>query len=200
MAAYPALQRDPLNPDPFFARRNPGVWFGGPIIKDRLFYFGNYEYTSQEGVVTFQPNLASASGLTGAFPNPYHGHLFSTRVDWKGRTPTLRRLSASRTTRTSGFGPSGAAVLPSNWLRNMNRSEQDVLGLHPFSTSAVVNDFRFNFTYWRNRNLFADKSTCGDCIGLNFPQLNINGTNVTVGNTSNATQGRDLYRYTFVER
>ena len=30
-------------------------------------------------------------------------------------------------------------------------------------------------------------------------RLNINGTNVTVGNTSNATQGRDLYRYTFVD-
>ena len=62
-----------------------------------------------------------------------------------------------------------------------------------------MNDFRFNFTYWKNRNLFADEATCADCIGLGFPQLNINGTNVTVGNTSNATQGRDLYRYTFVD-
>jgi hypothetical protein len=198
MAAYPALKRDPLNPDPFFARRNPGVWLGGPIVKDRLFYFSNYEYTNQEGVVAFQPNLASASGLTGTFPNPYRGHLFSTRVDWKANANHTAFVRFSHD-QNSGFGPSGAAVLPSNWLRNVNKSDQTVAGLTSILTSAVVNDFRFNFTYWKNRNLFADQATCGDCIGLNFPQLNINGTNVTVGNTSNATQGRDLYRYTFVD-
>jgi Carboxypeptidase regulatory-like domain len=198
MAAYPGLQRDPLNPDPFFARRNPGVWLGGPIKKDRLFYFSNYEYTSQEGVVSFQPNLASASALAGTFPNPYHGHLFSTRVDWKANTNHTAFVRFSHD-QNSGFGPSGAAVLPSNWLRNVNKSDQAVFGLTSILTSAVVNDFRFNFTYWKNRNLFADEATCGDCIGLNFPQININGTNVTVGNTQNATQGRDLYRYTFVD-
>src|SRR5215471_15310718 len=198
MAAYPALRRDPQNPDPFFARRNPGAWVGGPVRKDRLFFFGNYEYTSQEGVVAFQPNLASASALAGVFPNPYHGHLFSGRVDWKGsdRHTAFVRYSHDQ---NKGFGPSGNAVLPSNWLRNENSSEQTAFGLTSILTSAFLNDFRFNFTYWRNRNLFADEATCADCVGLGFPQLNVNGTNVTVGNTSNATQGRDLYRYTFVD-
>ncbi|HEV8148174.1 MAG TPA: carboxypeptidase-like regulatory domain-containing protein, partial [Bryobacteraceae bacterium] len=37
MAAYPGLQRNPLALDPFFVRRNPGFWIGGPIIKDKLF-------------------------------------------------------------------------------------------------------------------------------------------------------------------
>lgn len=198
MAAYPALKRDPLNPDPFFARRNPGVWIGGPIVKDRLFFFGNYEYTSQEGVVSFQPNLASASSLAGTFPNPYHGHLFSTRVDWKASNDHTAFVRFSHD-QNSGFGPSGGAVLPSNWLRNVNKSDQTVVGLTSILKSNVVNDFRFNFTYWQNRNLFANEATCGDCVGLGFPQLNINGTNVTVGNTSNATQGRDLYRFTFVD-
>jgi len=198
MAAYPALARDPLNPDPFFARSNPGLWFGGPIRRDRLFYFGNYEYTSQEGVVSFQPNLASASALAGVFPNPYDGHLFSARVDWKASDKHTAFVRYSHD-QNEGFGPSGAAVLPSNWLRNENRSEQSVVGVTSILSSTLLNDFRFNFTYWRNRNLFADEDTCPGCIGLGFPQLNINGTNVTVGNTSNATQGRDLYRYTFVD-
>jgi hypothetical protein len=198
MAAYPALKRDPTNPDPYFARRNPGVWLGGPIVKDRLFYFSNYEYTSQEGVVSYQPNLASASSLAGNFSNPYRGHLFSTRVDWKvsANHNAFVRFSHDQ---NSGFGPSGGAVLPSNWLRNTNKSDQTVVGATSILSSSTVNDFRFNFTYWKNRNLFADTATCADCIGLGFPQLNINGTNVTVGNTSNATQGRDLYRYTFVD-
>jgi hypothetical protein len=197
LAAYPALRRDPLAPDPEFARRNPGAWVGGPLRRDRLFYFTNYEYTSQDGVVSYQPNLASAAALAGVFDTPYRGHLFSTRADWRvnNRHNAFVRFSHDE---NSGFGPSGGPALPSNWLRNVNRSEQSVVGLTSIFTPTLLNDFRFNFTYWRNRNLFSDDATCGDCIGLGMPQLNINGTNVTVGNTSNATQGRDLYRYTFV--
>src|SRR5687767_159057 len=193
MAAYPALRRDPLNPDPEFSRSNPGAWLGGPLRRDSLFYFTNYEYTSQEGVVSYQPNLASASELAGVFPNPYRGHLFSTRVDWKASNKHTAFVRFSHD-QNRGFGPSGAAALPSNWLRNVNRSEQNVIGLTSILTPSLLNDFRFNFTYWRNRNLFADEATCADCIGLGFPQLTINQTNVVVGNTSNATQGRDLYR------
>ena len=198
MAAYPALRRDPLNPDPEFARRNPGAWLGGPIRRDRLFFFGNYEHTDQEGVVSFQPNLASASALAGVFPNPYSGHLISTRADWRANNNHTGFVRYSHD-KNSGFGPSGNAALPSNWLRNVNRSEQTVFGLTSIFTERMLNDVRVNFTYWRNRNLFADAATCGDCVGLGFPQISINGTNVTVGNTSNATQGRDLYRVTLVD-
>src|SRR5688572_17131379 len=121
MAAYPALRRDPLNPNPEFSRSNPGIWIGGPIRRDRLFYFTNYEYTSQEGVVSYQPNLASASALAGVFPNPYRGHLFSTRFDWRASANHTAFLRFSHD-QNRGFGPSGGAALPSNWLRNVNRS------------------------------------------------------------------------------
>jgi hypothetical protein len=198
MAAYPALRRDPLNPDPEFARRNPGAWVGGPIKRDSLFFFGNYEHTDQESVVSYQPNLASASAMAGVFPNPYSGHLISVRADWRANNNHTAFLRYSHD-RNSGFGPQGNPVPPSNWLQNVNRSEQAIFGLTSILTQRTLNDLRVNFTYWRNRNLFADETTCGDCVGLGFPQININGTNVTVGNTSNATQGRDLYRLTLVD-
>jgi hypothetical protein len=198
MAAYPGLRRDPLTPNPEFARRNPGAWVGGPIKRDNLFFFGNYEHTDQQGVVSFQPNLASASALAGVFENPYSGHLISGRVDWRANSNHTGFVRYSHD-KNSGFGPSGNAALPSNWLRNVNRSEQTVVGLTSIFTERILNDVRLNFTYWRNRNLFADQATCGDCVGLGFPQININGTNINVGNTSNATQGRDLYRFTLVD-
>lgn len=73
MAAYPGLGRNPLAPDPFFARRNPGFYIGGPILKDKLFFFFNLENMNQTQVIPVQPAAASVAGLTGIFANPYHG-------------------------------------------------------------------------------------------------------------------------------
>ena len=199
MAAYPGLKRDPLNPDPFFARRNPGVWVGGPILKDRLFFFTNYEYSNQTQLFTVQPDLPSVQGLAGNFGSPYRGHLFSTRFDWKisDKHNLFARYSHDQ---NKGFGPAGGSPLPSNWLQNKNFSDQSVLGVTSALRATLVNDFRFNFTYWQNRNLFADDATCPGCIGLGFPNLTLQGSsNFAVGNTTNATQGRDLRRFTFLD-
>src|SRR6516164_2269502 len=54
LAAYPALKRNPLSPSPFFARRNPGATLGGPLKKDRVFFFFNYEYMNQVQALTIQ--------------------------------------------------------------------------------------------------------------------------------------------------
>jgi hypothetical protein len=214
MSAYPGLKRvcleTPNNPvctnaasrkrveDPFFVRSNPGVWIGGPIKKNRAYFFTNYEYTRQVQTFIVQPNVPSVAGLAGNFSSPYNGHLFSTKVDLKvnDRNSLFARYSRDQ---NKGFGPSGGPVMPSNWLQNTNSSNQVVAGWTSVIRPTLVNDFRYNFTYWRNRNLFADSTVCANCIGLGFGQLSINGTNFQVGNTSNATQGRDLYRNTFVD-
>jgi hypothetical protein len=214
MSAYPGLKRvcleTPNNPvctnpasrkrveDPFFVRSNPGLWFSGPIIKNRAYFFANYEYNRQVQAFVVQPNVPSVAGLAGNFSSPYNGHLFSSKFDLRinDKHNLFARYSLDK---NRGFGPSGGPQMPSNWLQNTNNSNQFVVGLTSVFKPTLVNDFRFNFTYWRNRNLFADDQVCPNCLGLGFGQLSINGTNFTVGNTSNATQGRDLYRYTFTD-
>ena len=214
MSAYPGLKRvceeTPNNPvclnagdkkrvvDPFFARSNPGFVFSGPIKKNRAYFFGNYEYTKQTQAFTVQPNLPSIAGLAGNFSSPYAQHLLSVKVDVKlsEKHNLFGRFSNDK---NQGFGPNGGATLPSNWLQNTNTSRQSVIGLTSVFKPTLVNDFRFSFTYWRNRNLFADNTVCPGCLGLGFGQLAINGSNLTLGNTSNATQGRDLYRYNFTD-
>ncbi len=198
MAAYPGLTRNPLNLDPFFARRNPGFWVSGPIIKNKAFFFFNLENTNQTQVFTYQANLASASGLTGNYFSPYKGKTLSTRFDYKlGEKHNLfARYSHDG---NSGFGPSGGATLPSNWLRNTNWADQTAFGITSTLKANIVNDFRFVYGYWQNRNLFPTADTCNGCIGLLGPQIGIANTNVTIGDTSNATQGRDLRRFQFTD-
>jgi Carboxypeptidase regulatory-like domain len=198
LAAYPGLERSALSPDPFFARRNPGFWIGGPIVKNRLFFFFNYEYLNQTQVFTFVPNVPSAASLTGNFPSPYKGKNLSAKFDYNlsAKHHLFARYSHDG---NSGFGPNGGAAPPSNWLRNTNWSDQAVLGVTSTLLPTMVNDFRFSYQYWQNRNLFPNDSVCPGCLGLNFPQVSLSGTNVTIGNTSNATQGRDLRKFQFTD-
>jgi carboxypeptidase family protein len=200
MAAYKGLARDPLSPDPFFARRNPGVSASGPIVKDRLFFFTNYEYMNQTQIFTVQPDLPSVRGLAGNFNSPYRAHLFSLKLDLKlnDKHNLFARYSHDQ---NKGFGPRGDSTLPSNWLQNKNFSDQSILGVTSVFTPTLTNDFRFNYTYWQNRNLFADEDTCSGCLGLGFPQITFGdfSDNFAVGNTFNATQGRDLRRFTFTD-
>jgi hypothetical protein len=202
MAAYPGLKRNPLSLNPFFARRNPGFSVGGPVVKDRLFFFFNYEYMNQTQSVTSQPDLPSVAGLAGNFSNPYQGKTLSVRFDYQ---ITLKHLLFARYSHDGnhGFGPTtvtGNATLPSNWLRNTNWSDQSVLGLTSILSSTAVNDFRFNYSYWQNRNLFPTAAGCPNCIGLGLPQVSMVGSsNFFVGNTQNATQGRDLRRFDFLD-
>ncbi len=199
MSAYPGLVRNPLSPDPFFARRNPGAWIGGPLKKDKLFFFFNYENLNQTQVVTFVPNVASASPLTGNYFSPYQGKTLSVRFDYNV-TPKNHLFARYSHDGNSGFGPAGSSLqLPSHWLRNTNWSDQSLLGFTSTLKPTVVNDFRFSYQYWQNRNLFPTTSDCQGCLGLGFPEVAINGTNVTIGDTQNATQGRDLRKFDFTD-
>jgi hypothetical protein len=179
LSAYPGLVRNPISPDPFFARRNPGFWFGGPVKKDKLFFFFNYEYINQTQVVSYVPNVASASSLVGNYFSPYRGKNLSAKFDYA--LNTKHRLFARYShDGNSGIGPNGGAQLPSHWLRNTNWSDQSLFGMTSVFKSTVVNDFRFSYQYWQNRNLFPTSSDCPGCIGLGLPEVAVNGTNVTV--------------------
>jgi len=78
--------------NPPYKRNQWGGDMGGPIIRDRIHYFGAYDGTEQTSSFTiFVPPAAnstcpggcySAPGLLGTFPAPYHDRLALGRVDW----------------------------------------------------------------------------------------------------------------------
>ena len=74
LAAYPALNREPANPDPFFQRRQFGFALGGPIRRDRFFFFGTYERNEQRGVAATTLLVPEFRALESHHPQPVLQH------------------------------------------------------------------------------------------------------------------------------
>jgi hypothetical protein len=192
MAAYPSLNRNSFTNDPFFARRQGGFWIGGPIKKDKASFFFNFENTNQAGVYVVQPDLPSVAEFGTLATAPYLGKQLSLRLDYRvnDKHSLFARYSHDG---NRNSGPFGIPVPPSNFVSNKNWSDQSLLGVTSLLTSNLVNDFRFSYFYWQNRNTPAP---CNGCLGGGGPEVfYLNSVNFALGNNFNSPQGRDLRRY-----
>lgn len=197
MGAYPSLVRNTFTNDPFFARRQSGFWAGGPIKKERVFFFGNLEYTNQFGVYVVQPDLLSVATFGTIAPAPYRGKTFGFRIDARLNDKHSGFIRYSHDG-NSNAGPFGIPVPPSNFVSNKNWVDQYLLGVTSVLRPNLVNDFRFSFSYWQNRNIPAPCSgdINGNCLGAGGPEVfYLNSVNFFLGNNFNSPQGRDLRRF-----
>lgn len=209
MAAYPAFRRpcDPVafnpgcnNPelrprleDPFFVRRNMGVNLGGPIKRDKLFFFSNFEYTNQVGAQTISFANPLYAGFSHVGQLPFRGKLFNTRVDYKisNKHSLYLRYSQDRNTNISGGGN-----LESTWTASRNYADQTNVGVTSVLTPRLVNEFRASYSFYSNQLRPPNEEECSSplyCFNLNGPR--IGGFGLTIGNDNNVTQHRILRTY-----
>jgi hypothetical protein len=192
MSAYPALQRDAFNSDPFFARRQSGVWVGGPIKKDRLFFFASYEHNNQRGVFSTLPSDPAFRNFATIAGSPFHEDLPGIRLDYRINTKHSAFLRYSHNVNDS-FAPRGGG-LPSSWVSNTNFADSGVFSLISSFTPSVVNEFRYSMTYWNNQNTIPTAAQCPGCLGLAGPYITVEGTGLAFGNQTNTPQSRILRR------
>ena len=200
-SAYPYLQRDPNEPaSPFFARRQSGFEVGGPIKKDKLFFFSALEHTNQVGVYSAVPSDPLFQQFSSYAASPFHENEINERLDWLISAKHSASLRYSHDG-NNGYAPSGGGDLPSDWVVNKNWADSGVFALTSTLSPSMANEFRYSYTYWSNYNEPPTAAQCpAPCLGLGMPNFSLVGvSNFTIGNATNAPQTRVLRRHIFAD-
>lgn len=185
LAAYPALIRDPANPDPFFQRRQFGFAVGGPVWRDRVFFFGSWERNEQRGVAgttLVAPDFAQFSRITST---PFFGDQLSVR--WDGRINNAHTVFVRYSHDGSrAFAPDSAAnamAYPSQWTRQLAWADQSLLGLTSVLRPKLVNDFRFSYFFTSSSESAPGEQDCPGCLGLGAPAISITQAGLSLGSS-----------------
>ncbi len=131
-------------PSPF-DRRQFGARFGGPIFKDKLFFFGGFE-RAQQSLQSLQVIPAPFNGLSGSFDSPFHDTMYIGRVDWQAR-PNLQifyRFSYEQNRTVKG-------VIPNNFqaFANADNTPVHAVGVD-YSHGPWAHSLRIGYTKFRN--------------------------------------------------
>ncbi|MGH9836037.1 MAG: carboxypeptidase regulatory-like domain-containing protein [Blastocatellia bacterium] len=203
MAGYPSLKRDPrrfIDPgldDPFFARRQGGGSIGGPIKKDRLHFFFNFENNNQRGVVPIANNNVILSQFDSAPSNPLNARQANIKVDYKA-TEKHSGFMRFSTDNNNNYNTANGTFLPSNWVVTKNISTQALGGITSVFTPKLVNDFRYSYGYYSGRLKIPTSADCTDpviCLGLGGAQYRTTIGSFVIGNNLNTPQNRVLRTY-----
>jgi hypothetical protein len=131
--------------DLYFQRNNFGGNFGGPIIKDKLFFFVDAERLKQDASVPVI-NSSTFAGINGAFNSPFRDTDGIAKLDWKisDTTNMFYRFSYEQNNSIKGFIPNSFQPFD-----NVNNTPVHVIGLN-FQTGSFTHEFRFGYTKFRN--------------------------------------------------
>ena len=196
---------DPIDPvtgkqkNPPFTRNQFGGTAGGPIVQNRLFYFGSYEGLRQNLSLTHLARLPNAAAHNGVLPTgtvaisplvkPYFDLLFPLPDgrDFGDGTAELRHTDVDPTHENFFVGKIDWQVTGNNsmFVRvSSDRSDTTAYQEHPLFVEPTTTDTRY-FTY-QDQHLFSSRV-------LNVARAAVNRTNRTDDFVPTITIPKELY-------
>src|SRR6202521_767871 len=127
-----------------FQRNQFGGSLGGPIVKDKLFFFFDAERTKQDLLDPILPG-GSFTGLTGSFNSPFRETETVGRVDWQAnRYKVFYRFTYDQNKSVLPFIPNSFQP-----FANVDHARDHVVGVD-FNWGALTNSVRFGYTKFEN--------------------------------------------------
>ena len=164
-----------------FSRKQYGVRLGGPFIKDKLFFFGDWERTQQDQQAPVQLG-APFNSLTGSFTSPFRDNEYLGRLDYvvKNNWRVFARFNYENNFSGRGFVPN--VYQPFN---NIDHTKVYAVGTD-FNTGAFSHSIRFGYTKFHNQ--------IGDgTAGLPSAFNPIPGLAINIGNDTICLSGIDIF-------
>ena len=168
-----SLPHATILPSPYFQRNQDGGNLGGPILKDKAFFFLDGERTLQH---LQAPVLESGlfQGYSGFFPAPFIDDELLGRIDYQ-LTKTARlfgRFSYFKNSTDATFFPTSFQV-----YNNRDVTRNTVVGAD-FNTGSFTHTIRFSYLKFQNQIVDGTRGT--DLPFANYP-VSINIGSFTVG-------------------
>ncbi len=141
--------------DPFqaqdtdFRRFQHGFTLGGPVRKDRTFFFVAYENTNERNLGIVNTNGAFPT-FEGSFELPYDSHLLSAKLDHQltAKQKLTARYSFEDNASREGIG---GIRSEENGISSTNRSSDLVLAHTYLISPRALNTFTYHFGHFQNR-------------------------------------------------
>jgi outer membrane receptor protein involved in Fe transport len=180
---------------PPFSRQEIGGSIGGPVVADKLFYFGSLERFRERQNILVRPNaLPQLQAIPGAqpvneIPSPYDDWLASVKVDHR-LTPENQiyyRYSYQKNSSPNDQVGNPATTDLSGGNTSDNELHSFVFSLTTTLSTATLNEFKFHFQDFNNAILGVT-----DQPNIVFPTVQIGqNANVPQATTTRKFQLRD---------
>src|SRR5438552_3176706 len=155
------FERQSTEPKPDFSRQEFGGSVGGPVVKDKLFFFGALEHFRERQKIlvnpSFLPQLAAIPGVqpSPVIPLPYDDTMYTVKLDQpiNSRHSVFYRYSQQNNSSPNDQFDATQPADPTGGNTNTNKLYSFVFN-HTFTlNSRQLNQFAFHFQDFTNKIL-----------------------------------------------